>query len=175
MAEAAPHRVAEPADDTAADPAAAMRARVRGTNINERSLLATDYLNHFNEVVMMLDLVPQMPGCLDEVKAWRPKDYKAHFRDSAFHDRALAIEAYDVAPPACRAAFEDAVARMDKAVVEAIGEIEAAITSGEAGRVAHAAAESVRKVQLLIDVASALINGEMPTAHQREIDALLRG
>ena len=26
----------------------------------------------------------------------------------------------------------------------------------------------------LIDLASALINGEMPTAHQRQIDALLR-
>lgn len=153
---------------------AAMRSRVRGTNINERSLLATDYLNHFNEVVMMLDLVPQMPDCLDEVKSWKPKGYKEHFRDSAFHDRALAIEAYDVAPPACRAAFEETVSRMDAAIAAAITEIDAASATGDAARLAHVAAEAVRRVNLLIDVASALINGEMPTAHQREIDALLR-
>ena len=170
MAEPAP----SPDPATAADPAAAMRARVRGTNINERSLLATDYLNHFNEVVMMLDLVPQMPECLDEVKAWQPKGYKAHFRDSAFHDRELAIEAYDLAPPACRAAFEETVERLDRAIAEALGQIEAAVATGDAGRLAHVAAEAVRRVQLLIDLASALINGEMPTAHQREIDALLR-
>lgn len=169
MAEAAPIST-DPSD---ADQAA-MRARVRGTNINERSLLATDYLNHFNEVVMMLDLVPQMPDCLDEVKSWKPKGYKEHFRDSTFHDRDLAIEAYDVAPPACRAAFEETVARMDTAIVAAINEIDEATATGDAARLTHAAAEAVRRVQLLIDVASALINGEMPTALQREIDALLR-
>lgn len=152
-----------------------MRVRVRGTNINDKSLLATDYLNHFNEVVMMLDLVPEMPECLDEVKAWQPKGYKDHFRDSTFHDRDLAIEAYDHAPPACRAAFEETVARLDEAVAGTIGAIEAALATGDADRVAHVAAESVRRVRGLIDVASALINGEMPTAHQREIDALLRG
>jgi hypothetical protein len=164
-----------PTDDASDADRAAMRARLRDTNINERSLLATDYLNHFNEVVMMLDLVPQMPECLDEVKSWAPKGYKDHFRDSAFHDRDLAIAAYDLAPPACRAAFEETVARLDDAVAAAIGDIDGAAASGDAARLAHAAGEAVRRVQLLIDVASALINGEMPTAQQREIDALLRG
>jgi hypothetical protein len=40
--------------DLASDDFLAMRARVRDTNISETTLLATDYLNHFNEVVMML-------------------------------------------------------------------------------------------------------------------------
>jgi len=29
----------------------AWRGRVRGANISEKTLLATDYLNHFNEIV----------------------------------------------------------------------------------------------------------------------------
>jgi hypothetical protein len=169
--------MAEPAplaDDTNAAAQAAMRARLRGTSVNERSLLATDYLNHFNEVVMMIELVPQMPACMDEVRAWRPKRYKEHFRDSGLHDRDLAIAAYDLAPPAGRAAFEDTVARLDAAVAAAIVEIDSASAAGDAARLAHVADEAVHQLQLLIDIASALINGEMPTAQQREIDALLR-
>src|SRR3546814_196200 len=42
------------------------RRLVRGTNINATSLLATDYLNHFNEVVMVLELVPDMPERSEE-------------------------------------------------------------------------------------------------------------
>jgi len=76
-----------------------LRERVRGSNINEKTLLATDYLNHFNEFVMLLDLIPDMPDCLEDARAWEPKCYKDHFLDSQFSDRDLAIEAYDRAPP----------------------------------------------------------------------------
>ncbi len=70
----------------------AFRARLAGTNINAESLLATDYLNHFNEAVMMLDLVADMPEMLDDIKAWKPLSYVEHFRASQFAERDLAIE-----------------------------------------------------------------------------------
>ncbi len=79
---------------------------VKGKNINEETLLATDYLNHFNEIVMLLDMVPTMPECLDDAKAWAPKSYEAHFRDSAFADKDLAILAYLNAPPKFRVPFD---------------------------------------------------------------------
>jgi hypothetical protein len=53
-------------------------------NINPVSLLATDYLNHFNEAVMLLELIPDMPDMLEDAKRWAPKPYKQHFRDSGF-------------------------------------------------------------------------------------------
>ncbi len=84
--------------DLASDDFLAMRARVRDTNISETTLLATDYLNHFNEVVMMLEMVPDMPEFLDELKEWQPKSYLQHFRDAAFSDAALAVEAYTFIP-----------------------------------------------------------------------------
>ena len=62
----------------------AMQERVRGTNINEQTLLATDFLNHFNEIVMTLEMIPDMPEFLDVAQEWRPKTYQEHFRDSAF-------------------------------------------------------------------------------------------
>ena len=60
------------------------RLLVRGTNINETSLLATDYLNHFNEVVMLLELIPDMPDMLEEVEEWKPATYIEHFAASGW-------------------------------------------------------------------------------------------
>src|SRR3546814_8302628 len=67
------------------------RRLVRGTNINATSLLATDYLNHFNEVVMVLELVPDMPEIIEEAAAWQPVTYIQHFAASILSDRELAI------------------------------------------------------------------------------------
>ena len=44
----------------------AMQEKVRDSNIDETTLLATDYLNHFNEIVMLLEMVPEMPEMLDD-------------------------------------------------------------------------------------------------------------
>ena len=73
----------------------ALRKRAHGSNVNEQTLLATDYLNHFNEVVMLLEMLPDMPEMIEDVKAWRPKSYQDHFRTSTIADRELAVEAYD--------------------------------------------------------------------------------
>src|SRR3546814_7715400 len=58
------------------------RLLVRGKNINQNTLLATDYLNHFNEIIMLLEMVPSMPECYRDAVEWRPKSYAQHFRDS---------------------------------------------------------------------------------------------
>ena len=39
----------------------ARAARLRAANINPRTGLATDYLNHFNEAIMLLEMIPDMP------------------------------------------------------------------------------------------------------------------
>src|SRR5262249_53928612 len=68
----------------AADKACRDVAGLLKANINPVSLLATDYLNHFNEAVMLLELIPDMPDMLTDAKRWAPKPYKQHFRDSGF-------------------------------------------------------------------------------------------
>ena len=67
-------------------------ARLRGSNVNETTFLATDYLNHLNEAVMMIELVPSMPDMLEDVLAWERKSYQQHFADSEFKDKDLAVE-----------------------------------------------------------------------------------
>ena len=50
-----------------------MRTRIAGANINEQSLLATDYLNHLNEVAMILKMLPDMLDFVEDVKSWSIK------------------------------------------------------------------------------------------------------
>ncbi len=91
--------------------------RLAAANIHPDTRLATDYLNHFNEVVMLIDMLPMMPDCAPDVVDWQPRSYPDHFRLSHFKERDLAIAAYEAADPERRKAFDDTVARIDAAMI----------------------------------------------------------
>lgn len=87
-------------------------------NINPVSFLATDYLNHFNEVVMLMEMVSAMPDMVDDVMAWEPRGYTDHFEQSVFADKDLAIEAYHAAPSIFRDSLETVVDDLDKKIID---------------------------------------------------------
>lgn len=166
-------RTQSPAQTEPADRFAELQARVRGTNISEQTLLATDYLNHFSEIVMLIEMIPDSPELLETAREWRPKTYQEHFADSAFSDKELAIEAYEFVPPCYRAPFEETIARIDRLVPTAIERLIAALDSGqteEAPRVAQTAAAAIGK---LIDRASGIIHGNVVALSQDEINRLI--
>lgn len=146
---------------------------VRGKNVHPETLLATDYLNHFNEVVMLLEMVSAMPECLDDLRAWQPKTYAEHFRDSSFTDRDLAVLAYENAPPQYREPFDQAVERLNQVVVGGIGDMAAATDAGKPEQVDHAAQSAAAAARKLIDVASGIIHGHHDVADQGQIDVML--
>src|ERR1700745_1881566 len=81
----------------------ARAALLRAATINPRTGLATDYLNHFNEAVMLLEMIPDIPECAEDFLVWSPLSYAEHFWASNFKARDLAIEAYESASPDIRA------------------------------------------------------------------------
>ena len=91
-----------PADSSGPLSAAALEA----ANINPRTGLATDYLNHFNEAIMLLEMIPAMPECTEDFLLWEPLSYPEHFLQSGFKGRDLAIAAYEAADPGLRARFD---------------------------------------------------------------------
>ncbi|MDP6429613.1 MAG: hypothetical protein QGH73_14570 [Rhodospirillales bacterium] len=155
------------------DDPAAIRARARGANINEQTLLATDYLNHFNEIVMTLEMVPDFPDLLDEAREWRPKSYTEHFRDSAFSEKELAIAAYAHVPERFRTPFEQTIDQINRLVEAVINRLDGAVAGGNADELRHVATESSRNIQRLLEIASAIIHGSETTMGQAEIDTLL--
>jgi len=161
----------------------AYQDKVRGTNINEETLLATDYLNHFNEVVMMIDMLPDMPDCLDMVKEWQPKPYKDHFRDSTIADKDLAVEVYDHVLPLHKKAFEDTISKVDMAIFQAVVDAEEAIATGDMEYMKFKISESAQDIHRLTERLSAIVHGtadlsgleepdEQVTMDQNDIDAL---
>jgi hypothetical protein len=90
----------------------ARAARLLAANINPRTGLATDYLNHFNEAIMLLEMIPDMPECAQDFLDWQPLSYREHFSASSFSARDLAIEAYDCADADIRTEFDNITGAM---------------------------------------------------------------
>src|SRR6204780_1783209 len=111
---------AQPASEAADNSARA--AQLRAANINPRTGLATDYLNNFNEAVMLLEMIPDMPECAEDFLGWEPLSYAEHFTASNFKARDLAIDAYNSADIRVRTEFDN--------VTSAITSILAAVSAG---------------------------------------------
>jgi hypothetical protein len=146
-------------------------------NINPITGLATDYLNHFNEAIMLLEMLSTMPDCVEDFLAWRPMSYHEHFEASHFKARELAIAAYDIANPAARARLDELAEAMN-AILQATREaLTLQISPQDAGPLAAQAAGWLRP---LVARAGAVINGHQicpveetdGEAPQAAIDAL---
>ncbi|GEO80586.1 hypothetical protein [Pararhodospirillum oryzae] len=150
-----------------------LRARCEGRNINPETLLATDYLNHFNEIIMLLDMVPDMPEIIEDCRSWAPKSYVDHFRDSVFSDKDLAIEAFLQAPARFKDPFNETIAHMNHLALDSVAWIEEMLNEGTMERAGERARAASRSLQKLMDVASAIIHGSSATLDQAEIDAMI--
>lgn len=150
-----------------------LRRLVQGKNIHQDTLLATDYLNHFNEIAMLLELVADMPDCLEDALNWAPKSYEDHFSQSSFQDKALAILAYENAPRRYREPFDQLVGQMNATVVGALQRLSAAVEGADPEQVRLFTTQVTMKLQRFVDVASAVIHGRVETSGQEEIDTLL--
>jgi hypothetical protein len=136
------------------------RSHTPGTNINEATLLASDYLNHFHELVMLLEAVSSEPeDFAEDLFAWKPLTYEEHFAESGFRDKTLAIAAYHRAPPRIRARFDDAVDRLHGEATKLVGDVRAALYGKKPG-VDVLCAEAVTRLSALIEEANAIANGE---------------
>ena len=137
-----------------------MLVRQLSESINGRTLLATDYLNHFNEVVMILDMLLTMPDCLEEATAWQPKSYADHFKDSGFPEKALAILAYEQAPLDRRVPFDALVADFNEAARAGVGEVSKALADGDDDRTYVLLKDLTAALQEMIGRAGGIINGD---------------
>ena len=68
-------------------------ARLAEANINPATGLASDYLNHFNEAIMLLEILSSMPDCIDDLIEWEPMSYREHFLTSSQKHRELVLAA----------------------------------------------------------------------------------
>ncbi|WP_374369468.1 hypothetical protein [Dongia sp.] len=152
----------------------ALSQRAQGSNVNEKTLLATDYLNHVNEIVMLLELVPDAPECLEDCRAWQPLSYVDHFRQSGIADRDLAIEAYPWSPPQYKGPFDQLVSEMNRLVDISVARLALLLEGGNEEQIRLVATRASQNLQDLIGQASAVIHGDRNVIDQAKIDELMQ-
>lgn len=146
-----PPAMAEPAANRL-DPAVLARG-----NINPQTGLATDFLNHFNEVIMLLELLPGAPEFVDDILTWQPLNYHDYFVTSHFKDRELAILAYEAADPVARASLEQFADTMNSYLLATLEQLRAGLAPEAAGELGTAASHWLKPV---VARAGAVINGQ---------------
>jgi hypothetical protein len=169
-----------PATDSATEPAASSPHPVTsgrgGPNINPVTGLSTDYLNHFTEAVMVLEMVGTMPECLDDLRAWQPKSYAEHFAMSRFSNRDAIIGAYRSADPTVRQTLDRASELLNAMVKRTCELVLQHFGTSEVDAIARRALDRLRP---LIARTAAVINGTPAEAADRQgpqaaIDAMFR-
>jgi len=151
-------------------------ARLTAANINPTTLLATDYLNHFNEASMMLEMLPEIPDCITDLVQWRPLTYAEHFAESNFKDRELAIAAHELADPDARRRLDELADEMNAILASTID----AVLDSTPLHAATVIKATSQRLRLLVAQAAAVINGSGLTvvtdadadAPQAAVDAL---
>jgi hypothetical protein len=152
--------------DVAPDPEEVRSAALKAANINPRTGLATDYLNHFNEAIMLLEMVPDMPECSEDFLAWCPLSYREHFMASNFKARDLAISAYEAADPDIRTEFEQITDTMTT-ILSAVG---AAMREANRDTTrAKLAEQAVGWLKPLVSAAGGVING----GSEADVDSIM--
>ncbi|WP_460083292.1 hypothetical protein [Roseibium sp. LAB1] len=127
---------------------------------------------------MLLEMLPDMPDCAEDVLEWEPLDYEGHFENSTFKDKNLAIMAFHAAPAYLREHLEKQVSGINKLVCEIQNQLRE--TPDPAMVATQIADKATIEIKPLIAVAGAVIHGHVEpeaTQHegegaQAEIDAL---
>jgi hypothetical protein len=136
-----------------------LAARVAPTTIDNGTFLSTDYFNAFNEVIMLLGMMPDMPEMFDEVRGWHFRTYEEHFRESGLGIAPLAIEAYSHVEPPVRAEFERNIAQLRLTVETARETLSQMMDQGELERFKYSAIDYSMQLQALVDAGSAIVHG----------------
>jgi hypothetical protein len=136
--------------------AEARAEQLRAANIHPQTGLATDYLNHFNEAIMLLEMIPDLPECAEDFLVWSPLSYAEHFTASNFKAKELAISAYESADPEIRAEFD----QMTETMTSILREVGAAMREAtQDATKAKLAEQAIGWLKPLVAAAGGVING----------------
>ena len=128
--------------------------------INPASGLANDFLNVYNEILMLIEMLPSMPELADDIFSWRPCSYRAYFMQSALPGRNDALDAYARLEPSFRALFETSVELLAESGVAAIRAVERALALDAAGGelLLDVCADWCAKIRKQLDSTEQLVN-----------------
>ncbi|HKJ74271.1 MAG TPA: hypothetical protein VKA19_09165 [Alphaproteobacteria bacterium] len=142
-------------------------------NLSLVTLLATDYLNHFVEIIMLIELLPEMPDLAEECRDWKPLTYEEHFAKSQIADRDLARQAYALVPERYRTPFEATSDKLHGLVQDYLEKILKALDGDDKARTTHLCLEAVYILNGHLQTLNGIIHGGEFVLDQKDIDQLV--
>lgn len=127
--------------------------------INRITGLSTDFLNQYNEVVMLIDMLPDMPEMVEDIIDWRPHSYVDHFAHSNLLIGPKAVARYAEADPELRERFDAAAKALDDFLVDAIPILAELVEAGETEALHAACRETADFAKRTEGYIGAIING----------------
>ncbi len=124
--------------------------------INATTGLASDFLNQFNEVSMVLNMISDNEDMLEDIECWQPRSYVEHFRASCFKDLDLILEAYGLCPDATRVEFDRDTEQLGTFIIERLNNIATSYT--DIGERAEAYGRLAAEIDARVDMLSSLIH-----------------
>ncbi len=140
--------------------------------------LSTDYLNRFNEALMLIELAATDDSVIDDLTAWVCLGYREHFLASNLRCAAETVRAYDQVEAGRRRGFEQTCAAMTRLIRTMTALLSEKPHPPELPLIVEVASESLRK---LIGRTTHFINAngtiDLTTVEDRslqaDVDALL--
>jgi len=145
--------------------------------VNPASGLANDFLNHFNEILLLIENLPiLLPEMLDDLLQWRAQTYEEYFKSSNLPGSQITLEIYSSLSSDFREMFEQRVGSLNVLAEEYIERIldarlaDGSIDIDKISQFSEAAAPKLRSA--LADLAD-IVNGDGDP--QRRADHLMGG
>ena len=117
--------------------------------------LSNDFLNHYSEALMLIEMAGYDPAVRADLSEWWPVGYRAYFASSELRRAPAALAAYDALPEARRHAFEKLMAAMDTLATVAIFALQPPNPAHNTSVIVDATAPALRS---LIAKAGAFLN-----------------
>jgi hypothetical protein len=142
-------------------------------NVNPRTGLATDYLNLFNEAIMLFEMGLDMPDMAEELADWKKRSYVEHFENSGFEMKDVVISAYKHAEAEMRVSFDEIC---EHALIVFDSSIDILLSSNLEDEAMRTALQSrLEEMKSLVVEMDSHIHGQpeaMEVSAQSEVDAL---
>ena len=130
--------------------------------VNPASGIANDYMNHFNEILLMIENLPALlPEMVDELLAWKPVSYRAYFESSPLPGSKETLEIYNALDEDFQRDFESMIELLDKIIMESISVIAAHRRDDgtiEAEEIEETCAQLSAQLRMVLDRTSDLVN-----------------
>lgn len=130
---------------------------LKNNNVNLVSGLATNYLNHYIEILALLEILADMPECFEDVRAWKPATYIEHVERSGLPSKDVVLKAYDFSVEERKQSLTAITQKANRELETLIGLAGSAIDRNDVDGLRRVAAAATEFISPLIERMSGII------------------